>query len=89
MVISELLGVPDDRREEVRHAIDGTFHIEPGVGMINDKALTARIELWQHIERIIEERRAEPRDDLISALLAAEVTDDDGTTRRLDDEECN
>ncbi|MET1050157.1 MAG: cytochrome P450, partial [Acidimicrobiales bacterium] len=31
MVISELLGVPDDQREAVRHAIDGTFHIEPGV----------------------------------------------------------
>ena len=36
MVISALLGVPESDREEVRHHIDLVFHIEPGVGMIND-----------------------------------------------------
>ncbi|HEX7094278.1 MAG TPA: cytochrome P450, partial [Acidimicrobiales bacterium] len=29
MVISALIGVPDDEREEVRHHIDQVFHIEP------------------------------------------------------------
>ncbi len=89
MVISELLGVPDDQREEVRHAIDDTFHIEPGVGMINDFAFEARIRLWQHLEAIIADRRANPGDDLITDLVQAEMTDADGTVRRLTDEECN
>jgi len=31
-VISMLLGVPEDEREEVRRHIDTVFHIEPGVG---------------------------------------------------------
>ena len=60
MVISELLGVPDEAREEVRHAIDDTFHIEPGVGMINDFSLEARIRLWGHLQAIIDDRRANP-----------------------------
>jgi len=89
MVISELLGVPDDQREEVRHAIDDTFHIEPGVGMINDFALEARIRLWGHLQAIIDDRRANPRDDMITDLVQAEMTDADGTSRRLTDEECS
>ena len=36
---------------------------------------------------IVQARRGEPRDDLISVLVAAEVTGDDGTTHRLTDEE--
>ncbi|MET0824943.1 MAG: cytochrome P450 [Acidimicrobiales bacterium] len=89
MVISELLGVPDDQREAVRHAIDDTFHIEPGVGMINDFAFEARIRLFEHLEAILADRRAHPRDDMITDLVQAEMLDEDGTTRRLTDEECN
>jgi cytochrome P450 len=89
MVISELLGVPDDQREAVRHAIDDTFHIEPGVGMINDFAFEARIRLFEHLEAILADRRAHPRDDMITDLVQAEMQDEDGTTRRLTDEECN
>ena len=89
MVISELLGVPEEQREEVRHAIDDTFHIEPGVGMINDFSLEARIRLWGHLQAIIDDRRANPRDDMISDLVQVEMTDGDGTTRGLTDEECS
>jgi cytochrome P450 len=81
--------VPEDQREEVRHAIDDTFHIEPGVGMVNDLALEARIRLWTYLQGIIEERRSHPTDDMISDLLAAEVTEEDGSTHRLTDEEAN
>lgn len=89
MVISELLGVPEDQREEVRQAIDDTFHIEPGVGMINDFSLEARIRLWGHLRAIIDDRRAHPRDDMITDLVQAEMVDEDGRTRCLDDEECD
>ncbi len=36
---------------------------------------------------IVQARRREPRDDLISVLVAAEITDEDGTTHRLTDDE--
>ena len=45
MVVFSLFGVPDADQEHVRELIDTTFHIEPGVGMINDTSLTAQIEL--------------------------------------------
>src|SRR6185369_11573688 len=49
MVIATLLGVPPEDQEEVRHQIDTVFHIEPGVGMINDVSLTARIALHEYL----------------------------------------
>ncbi len=49
MVISSLLGVPDADRAHVHHLIDTLFHIEPGVGMINDISFTARIELFEYV----------------------------------------
>ena len=36
---------------------------------------------------IVQAAREEPRDDLISVLVAAEITDEDGSTHRLTDEE--
>jgi cytochrome P450 len=89
MVISELLGVPDDKREEVRDTIDRTFHIEPGVGMVNDKAFAAQLELHEHLRAIMDDRRANPQDDMLTDLVNAEMIDEDGTTRRLTVEECD
>jgi cytochrome P450 len=88
MVISSLLGVPEDEREAVRDAIDRTFHIEPGVGMINDFSLRARIELWEHLAALIEDRRAHPRDDMVSDLVQAEVQDGSGGAHQLSVDEC-
>jgi cytochrome P450 len=83
MVIASLLGVPLEEQEDVRHLIDGMFHIEPGVGMFNDTSFTAMIALHEYLTAAMEERRRAPRDDLLSDLLAAELTDADGTVRRL------
>jgi cytochrome P450 len=83
MVIASLLGVPDADQERVRHLIDTMFHIEPGVGMVNDTSLQARIGLHLYLVDQIEDRRRTPRDDMLSDLVAAEITDPDGTVRRL------
>jgi len=89
LVISALLGVPDDEREQQRQHIDQIFHIEPGVGMVNHTSVTAQIELWQYLETLVTRRLEDPQDDMISALCQAEVDDGDGTgtTRRLTHEE--
>lgn len=60
MVISELLGVPEADREAVRHLIDTTFHLDPDQGMVNDIALTARIELWTYLTDLVRDRQARP-----------------------------
>ena len=87
MVISALLGVPDDEREEQRRNIDEIFHIEPGVGMVNDRSLNAQIRLYGYLDGLVERRMAAPEDDLVTALCQAEVADASGSPRRLTREE--
>jgi cytochrome P450 len=74
MVICELLGVPPADRSWVKDTIDTTFHIEPGVGMINDLSLMAQIELHGYLTKLLEERATAPGDDLLSGLTQADVT---------------
>ncbi len=85
-VISALLGVPDDEREEQRQNIDGIFHIEPDVGMINDTSFMAQVRLHEYLSGLAERRRSHPQDDLISDLCRAEITQD-GQTRQLTQDE--
>ena len=82
MVISSLLGVPLGDQEMLRKLIDQTFHIEPGVGMVNDVSLTAQIEINSYIRSQLEECLVHPRDDMLTDLSVAEITED-GVTRRL------
>jgi cytochrome P450 len=82
-VISALVGVPDEDREEQRHNIDQVFHIEPGVGMINDVSFQAQIALYEYLTHLVERRTREPQDDLLSALCQAEIADESGDKRRL------
>ncbi|MDA8045384.1 MAG: cytochrome P450 [Actinomycetota bacterium] len=86
-VISALLGVPDSEREEVRRYIDAVFHIEPGVGMVNDVSVGAQIWLFEYLTQALQERRRRPQDDLFTALTQAEIEDDRGGTRKLTDDE--
>jgi cytochrome P450 len=86
-VIASLLGVPEADREFAREKIDTVFYIEPDVGMINETSLNAQIELFQYLGAQLEECRAHPRDDMLTALVEAEITADDGTSRKLTDHE--
>jgi len=87
MVISALLGVPDDEREEQRRNIDEIFHIEPGVGMVNDRSFNAQIRLYGYLDGLVRRRTAAPEDDLVSALCQAEIAGESGTPRRLTQDE--
>ena len=83
MVITELLGVDLADRVMVKDWIDQVFHIEPGIGMINDVSFTAGIKIHEYLAARMEERREDPQDDLLSALVQAEVADQDGVLHRL------
>lgn len=82
-VISSLLGVPESDQEELRHVIDAVFHIEEGVGMINETSLNAIARIDEYLLAQIQDRRVHPRDDMLTALATAEVPDDDGEVARL------
>jgi cytochrome P450 len=72
-VISELLGVPSPDRAELRRQADLLVHREEGVYDVPRGAAVAFGKIWNYFSERIEERRVAPKDDLISALLAAEI----------------
>jgi hypothetical protein len=77
-VIGEMLGVDKEHRDLFRTIGQ---HVAMMLGPIADPHVTAqaaeaRTELFRYFEDLIARRRAEPRDDLVSALIAAEDAGD-------------
>ena len=87
-MISMLLGVPEQDRDYLRGVVDDIFHIEEGaVGMVNDVATKALVDMNRYLADQFEDRKQHPRDDMFTDLLNAEIVDDDGEPRRLTDSE--
>jgi len=84
-VITTMAGVPPDYRQQVRHWIDTSLHREPGQIELSEEGMQANVDTAMYYYSLVQERRAEPQDDMISRLIAAEIPTDDGTVRRLDD----
>jgi cytochrome P450 len=84
-VITRMAGVPEAYRQQVRHWIDTSLHREPGQIEQNDVNMKANIDSAMYYYGLIQERRAEPQDDMISRLILAEIPGPDGRLRKLDD----
>ncbi|MGW5522497.1 cytochrome P450 [Gordonia sp. NPDC003950] len=76
-VVSELLGVPESDRAFLRQQSDLLLHREEGVLDIPEAAVYAYIELHKYYTALIAERRTKLGDDLVSALITAEIDDDE------------
>ena len=87
MVISSLLGLPREDQREVRRMVDGIFHIEPGVGIVNDTSINAGAQVAVYVGGELAKRRENPTDDLLTALVQAEIVDDAGVVRRMTEQE--
>ena len=81
-VISELMGVPEADRVQVRAWADGVMHREEGVTDVPPEAIEASLNLIVYYQEMVAERRRTPADDLTTALLEAEIDGD-----RLTDDE--
>lgn len=87
-VVSELLGVAESDRAYLRKQSDLLIHREEGVLDVPEAAIYAYIELHKFYTELIADRRKNPGDDLVSALLVAEIVDDEtGELTRLTDDE--
>jgi cytochrome P450 len=84
-VITRMAGVPEEFRQQVRHWIDKGLECEPGEIDLSEKAMQANIDSGIYYYGLVQERRKDPQDDMISRLIAAEVPGEDGTSRQLDD----
>ncbi|MFF3450663.1 cytochrome P450 [Streptomyces sp. NPDC002667] len=72
-VIAEMLGVPDSERAPLRPwsaDICGMYELNPSEDVAR-KAVRASEEFTEYLRGLIEARRKEPADDLISGLIAA------------------
>jgi len=86
IVIGDLLGVAAEDRDRLLHWSDTMVSAQGGnatMEMMLDAAAAAE-EYKMYAAEVIARRRAEPTDDLMSALVHAEVDGD-----RLDDEDLN
>lgn len=81
-VVSEMLGVPTADRAELRINADLVMHREDGVYDIPPEGLDAVFKLIEYYIALVAERKAHPGEDLVSALLEAEIDGD-----RLTDDE--
>lgn len=84
-VITQMLGVPEEHRQQVRHWVDEALRREPGNIGMTESGLQAAMELGAMYYNLVLERRAKPEDDMITALTRAEVTRDKGENTQLDD----
>jgi len=76
LVVADLLGVPEDEHDEFRAALARRAH--HAVGSTKDSMRGNPLEwLYDRFSRYIEDRRREPRDDVLTAL--ATTTFPDGT----------
>jgi cytochrome P450 len=75
-VISEMLGVPDPDRAELRRLADLVLHRAEGMSDIPPEGMDAALTLAGYFSEMVAARRTNPSDDLTSALMQAEIDGD-------------
>ena len=77
-VITRMAGVPEDFRQQVRHWIDTSLQRKPGQIDLDEETCRPTSTPAMYYYGLVQERRKNPQDDMISRLIAAEIPGDDG-----------
>lgn len=72
-VISSLLGVPEEDQDALRSWSDTLLHREPGSAQVTQAGVSAAENIVRYFAQTLTRRRGQPANDLMSALLEAEV----------------
>lgn len=72
-VISHLVGVPTADRRQILHWSNESLLREEGSGAITASSADATQKLMSYYQQLIADRRAHSGDDMVSALIAAEI----------------
>lgn len=86
-IISTILGVPPEDRQQIRHWTDAMLHREEGSAMGSQASAEAGMAQGMYLFQLSQQKRAEPANDMLSALIDAEVETEDGELTHLDDAE--
>jgi cytochrome P450 len=84
MVIGALLGFPDSEQVYFRDLADRSMHRDEEHPRGDPSVI---VEMMAFINEFVAQRRAQPADDVMSDLIAATFTDDEGVERGLNDRE--
>lgn len=84
-IITTMLGVPAEGRQQIRHWLDAVLEREPGNVSTTSAGREAAVTMWKYYYDLVIDKRANPTDDMISRLTEVEVERDNGTVTRLDD----
>lgn len=78
MVIAELLGIPPERRADFKRWSDAIVNgLSLGGGGDVTQGMSGALEMFQYFAEVIADRRANPRDDLISQIIHGSEEGDD------------
>jgi cytochrome P450 len=86
-VISRMLGVPENERQQIRHWLDVGLSREPGQMDPTPEGIQAQTESGIYWMGLVAEKRKNPTDDMMTRLTQVEVDRGDGEMTRLDDQE--
>lgn len=84
-VITTMLGVPPDGRQQIRHWLDLLLEREPGNISVTAAGREAAVAMWSYYYELVLQKRARPQDDMITSLTQVEVEREDGSTTALND----
>ncbi|MEZ0341337.1 cytochrome P450 [Mycobacterium sp. pV006] len=83
-IITTMLGVPKEDRDQIRHWVDLLIERRPGEIATTKAGYDASVKTGLYYYDLVRQRRAEPRDDMISRLIETEV-ERDGQVEKLTD----
>ncbi len=83
-VITTMLGVPKEDREQIRHWLDLLLLRRPGEIATTKEGYEASMNTGIYYYNLIRQRRAHPQDDMISRLIETEI-ERDGVVEKLTD----
>lgn len=88
-VITRMLGVPVEMRQQVRLWLDKSLEREPGTIHTSAEGIEAGVASGLMYYELIQQRRENPQDDMISRLIAVELEREEGSgeVTKLDDVE--
>jgi cytochrome P450 len=83
-VITTMLGVPKEDRHQIRLWVDMLLERHPGEIAVPATGFEASMNTGMYYYNLIQKRRAEPQDDMISRLIETEI-ERDGQVEKLTD----
>jgi cytochrome P450 len=86
-VISALLGIPPEYRDRYREWVDHGLERDPDTGLPSEEGISGMVQARDLILDLLAQRRADPKEDLISLLANADLEEPGQAPRRLTDAE--